>query len=97
MLIHRRHHHPPHLALSDATGKRGAPLSLLILGALRYLGRGWTFADLEENTAISIETHRTFFHEFVAVRCPSPFLADPPAAATADRQARPATITGALA
>ena len=28
-------------------------LSLLLLGALRYLGRGWCFDDLEEATCIS--------------------------------------------
>jgi hypothetical protein len=44
-----------------------APLSLLILGALRYLGRGWTFDDLEEQTLISHEVHRNFFHEFIKV------------------------------
>jgi len=27
-----------------------------------YLGRGWTFDDIEENTGISQETHRQFFH-----------------------------------
>ena len=36
-----------------------------MLGSLRYLGRGWTFDDIEENTAISNEVHRTFFHHFV--------------------------------
>jgi hypothetical protein len=41
------------------------PLSLLLLTALRYLGRGWTFDDLSENTAISQETIRVFFHTFV--------------------------------
>ena len=44
-----------------------APLSLLLLGALRYLGRGWTFDDLEEQTLISTEVHRNFFHEFIKV------------------------------
>jgi len=44
-----------------------APLELLILSALRYLGRGWTFDDLEENTMISVEVHRNFFHQFVSV------------------------------
>ena len=43
--------------------KRSSPLELLVLGALRYLGRGWTFDDLEESTAISAEVHRAFFHE----------------------------------
>lgn len=43
--------------------KKSSPLELMILGALRYLGRGWTFDDLEESTAISREVHRVFFHE----------------------------------
>jgi hypothetical protein len=47
-------------------GKRHTPLSLLILGSLRYLGRGFTFDDCEECTAISEEVHHTFFHEFIA-------------------------------
>ena len=45
--------------------RKRLPLSLLLLGALRYLGRGWTFDDLEEDTGISSETHRIFFHIFV--------------------------------
>jgi DDE superfamily endonuclease len=51
----------------DATGKPSSPLELLILGALRYLGRGWTFDDCEESTAIGEETHRVFFHEFIKI------------------------------
>ncbi len=51
----------------DATGKAGVPLELFILGALRYLGRGWTFDDLEESTNISLSTHRQFFHAFIEV------------------------------
>ena len=38
----------------------------MILGALRYLGRGWTFDDIEEATAINEETHRQFFHIYIA-------------------------------
>ena len=41
------------------------PIELLCLGALRYLGRGWTFDDLEENTGIDEETNRQFFHKFI--------------------------------
>ena len=33
--------------------KQASPIELLVLGSLRYLGRGWTFDDVEENTAIS--------------------------------------------
>ena len=46
--------------------KEGICLDLLMLGALRVLGRGWTFDDLEEATGVSQHTHRIFFHEFVA-------------------------------
>eukprot|EP00797_Seminavis_robusta_P021439 Sro3344_g347030.2 (377) ;mRNA; r:5289-6419 len=42
-----------------------SPIGLLLLGSLRYLGRGHTFDDLEEATAISEETHRRFFHRFI--------------------------------
>jgi len=49
----------------DAVGKPSSPLSLMLLGALRYLGRGWTFDDLEEATLVSEETHRQFFHRFL--------------------------------
>jgi hypothetical protein len=37
----------------------------MVLGALRYLGRGWTFDDLHEATGIDAETHRQFFHKFI--------------------------------
>ncbi|MGK3733523.1 MAG: hypothetical protein ACI8RD_002724 [Bacillariaceae sp.] len=40
----------------DCYNEPASPLSLLLLGALRYLGRGWTFDDIEEATAINKET-----------------------------------------
>mmetsp|Transcript_18952 Transcript_18952/g.32615 ORF Transcript_18952/g.32615 Transcript_18952/m.32615 type:complete len:198 (-) Transcript_18952:120-713(-) len=46
---------------TDCTGKNSSPIELLVLGSLRYLGRGWTFDDLEESTAISKDVHRCFF------------------------------------
>lgn len=49
----------------DAAGKDSSPIELLFLGALRYLGRGLTFDDLEEYTAIHEETHRQFLHQFI--------------------------------
>ena len=49
----------------DCTGKV-LPVRLLLLGALRMLGRACTFDDLEEVTYISPETHRRFFHAFTA-------------------------------
>lgn len=58
---------PERFEKPDCTGKGGHPLELLILGSLRYLGRGWTFDDLEESTGISAEVHRVFFHKFIEV------------------------------
>lgn len=46
-------------------GRRCTPIELLLLAALRYLGRGWTFDDLEESTAISRDVIRVFFHKFI--------------------------------
>ena len=51
---------------NDAFGRRSSPIELLLLGTLRYLGRGWTFDDIEEATAISEDVHRVFFHRFIA-------------------------------
>lgn len=36
-----------------------------MLTALRYLGRGWTFDNLQENTAIIRETICQFFLKFI--------------------------------
>jgi len=52
---------------SNCAGKKSSPLELMILGSLRYLGRGWTFDDCEEATAVGEETHRRFFHQFTAI------------------------------
>ena len=46
-------------------GIPASSLSLLLLGALRYLGCGWTFDDIWEFTAISQEVHHTFFPIFI--------------------------------
>ena len=48
-----------------SNNKQALPVELLVLGSLQYLGRGWTFDDVKENTAISKEVHRTFFHRFI--------------------------------
>ncbi|KAI2499538.1 Plant transposon protein [Fragilaria crotonensis] len=34
--------------------KKVSPLELLLLGSLRYLGRGWTFDDIEEATKLRV-------------------------------------------
>ena len=44
--------------------KKVSPIELLLLGTLRYVGRGWTFDDIEEGTKVSREVHRCFFHAF---------------------------------
>ena len=48
----------------DASGRKGAPLELKILGVLRVLGRGYCFDGIEELSFISAECNRMFFHTF---------------------------------
>ena len=50
-----------HEGKRTCTGKPCAPIGLLLLGALRYLGRGFTFDDLFEATGMGEEVHRCFF------------------------------------
>ena len=45
--------------------KYGAPLELLVLCVLCYLGCGFTVDDLYEETTISEETIRKFIHRFI--------------------------------
>ena len=49
----------------DAFDQPATPLPLIILCALGYIGRGWAFDDLSENTGISEEIMRVFFHRFI--------------------------------
>ena len=49
----------------DAAGDSAVPIDLLLLGFLRYVGRGFTLDDLEECTAIDAETHRQFIKIFI--------------------------------
>jgi hypothetical protein len=44
---------------------KASPIELLLLGTLRYLGRGWAFDNSEESTFITREMHRVFFHKFI--------------------------------
>jgi hypothetical protein len=48
-----------------SNNKKVLPVELLLLGSLRYLGRGWTFNGCEESTAIDKDVHRTFFRVFL--------------------------------
>ena len=43
---------------SDAVGDKTVSLQLLLLGALRYISRGWKFDNYYEATGISIATNR---------------------------------------
>ena len=56
------HHWKPSRTVEQPRMK---PIGLLLLGSLRYLGKGWTFDDLEESTGISEEVHHNFFHIFI--------------------------------
>lgn len=48
----------------DCCNQSTIPLSLLILGCLRILGRGMCMDGVNELTNISMEAHRVFFHQF---------------------------------
>ena len=50
---------------TDCVGSEPSDIGLLLLGALRYLGRALTFDDLAEYTFISAEVHRQFFIAFL--------------------------------
>ena len=49
-------------------GCKRVPILLLVLTALRYLGRGWKFDDLEESTAVSTENICWFILQFIQCR-----------------------------
>ena len=48
----------------DATKSPPSNIALLLLGALRYIGRAFAFDDIEESTAMSREVMRSFFMSF---------------------------------
>lgn len=51
---------------SDAVGTAPSNIKLLLLGALRYMGRAWTFDDVSESNGISIDTNRDFLLAFLS-------------------------------
>jgi hypothetical protein len=53
------------LNINPVNRKRPSPVSLLLLGVLRYMGRGWMFDDIEEATGIDAEVIRCFYHCFL--------------------------------
>jgi hypothetical protein len=50
---------------TDGLGKPSTPITLLVLTALRYVGRAWTLDDLSENACIGQEVIRRFLHKFL--------------------------------
>ena len=60
-------HHDSFIKFSskDCCGQGNTNIKLLILGALRYIGRGWTFDDISEANAISDDTNRVFLYSFI--------------------------------
>ena len=59
-----QHHLFNRCTKKDCTGHESSNLHLLLLGSLRYIGRGLTFDDIEEATVISAEVCRIFLHVF---------------------------------
>ena len=49
----------------NVAGWGSLPIDFLTPRALRYLGRGWIFDNLEEATAILEEVYRVFLHKFI--------------------------------
>lgn len=45
--------------------KKASPIELFVLGALHYLGCGFTSDDIEKCTAIVCKVHRVFLQQFV--------------------------------
>jgi DDE superfamily endonuclease len=68
-LVQELERHPDfsrwHDGTKSAFNVAAAPISLLVLCALRYIGRGWTFDDCSNVTGISQEVVRVFFHAFI--------------------------------
>ena len=50
---------------SDAVGRSSHDIKLLLLGALRYMGRAWTLDDISEANGISVDTNRVFLLSFI--------------------------------
>ena len=55
------------LGVASGKGRPPHPLELKVMGCLRVLGRSACFDDLEDATFIDEETHRRFFHQFIAI------------------------------
>ncbi len=45
--------------------KKSSSVELLLLGSLKYLGRGWTFDNIMGQTAMLCDVHCTFLHKFI--------------------------------
>ena len=47
---------------NDVSGESPSNLKLMLLGALRYIGRAWTYDDIAEANGISLDTNREFMN-----------------------------------
>ena len=61
----RHHEYFSQWTRSDAVGVLPHDIKLLLLGALRYIGRAWTFDDISEANGISVDTNRVFLMSFI--------------------------------
>jgi hypothetical protein len=79
----------PNVGKRDALGVPGAPLELLIMGSLAYLGNTISFTNLPDVTNVSSQRHRVFFHEFIDVGKSKmyPLWVNPPSTPTEIAQA----------
>ena len=50
---------------TDAVVRETPDIKLLLLGVLRYFGRGWKFDNISEANGISIDTNREFMYIFI--------------------------------
>ena len=49
----------------DTVGDKLMNVKLLLLGCLRYIGRGWTLDDICESNGISVGINRLFLLTFI--------------------------------
>ena len=60
------HHHFQRWTNTDAVGCAPSNIKLLLLGALRYIGRAWTFDNVSESNGILAEVNRKFMLTFIS-------------------------------
>ena len=51
---------------TDAVGDKPSNIKLLLLGALRYIGRGWTLDDIYKANGVSVDVNHVFLKCFIS-------------------------------